>query len=381
MLLSIFNNEYKTAESEVNMIKKLLSILLVLAFILVMPIYAFADESSIDGIRSLKTEEELIDYATNIFPEHLHALVEVGELDGYEDYSFGEPFTVFNVVENTNSSCFPVLQNEKIVAILEISENNGEYNSSLSVSFAKELEDILNNDKMKDFVLLTDGIHLQAFNGEDSIEIFNLYNDGTEVRELSSKLSLSLSSLYSVLPKSDLKKELKEDVYLAKSQYPEGPKSYRTLGVRGVSQGSHDWCWAATCAAMINYKKVKSLSASDVAKYVFPNNPEQGGSWSAIKKAYNHWGLYPSKTGVISFRNVKSDINSNKPMHLGLKGHSVGLIGYEDWVGSPDGNNGRILILLEPNGGVHKSVRLNSYGNFTYKLGGGDNAWQYTRRF
>jgi len=227
--------------------KKVLSILLVLAITLVVSVPVFAGQNSINGIRSLKTQAELVEYATNIFPKHLHALVESGDLNGpIEEYSFGEPFTVFNVKENTNSSCFR---------------------------------------------------------------------------------------------------------------------------------------WAATCAAMINHLKGRSLSASDVANYVFPNNPEQGATWSGIKKAYNHWGLYPSQTGTISFTEVKSDINSNKPMHLGLNGHSVGLIGYEDWVGSAGGNNDRILILLEPNGGVHKSVALNSSGNFTYSLGGGRNAWKYTRRF
>ena len=44
----------------------------------------------------------------------------------------------------------------------------------------------------------------------------------------------------------------------------------------------------------------------------------------------NDWGLYPSLTGMIRFAEVKSGINSYKPMYLGLKGHLVGLIGYED---------------------------------------------------
>ena len=61
-------------------------------------------------------------------------------------------------------------------------------------------------------------------------------------------------------------------------------------------------------------------------------------------------------------------------MHLGLKGHSVGLIGYEDGGGSVGEIYDRILILLEFNGGVHKRVKLNSSGNFTYQLGGGKNA-------
>jgi hypothetical protein len=365
--------------------KKVLSILLVLAITLVVSVPVFAGQNSINGIRSLKTQAELVEYATNIFPKHLHALVESGDLNGpIEEYSFGEPFTVFNVKENTNSSCFPVLQNEDIVAILEISENQGEYYSSLSVSFARELEDIIDSNMMRSFVLLTDGVHLQAFDGENSVEIFKLYDDGNKVEELSSDFTLSLSSLSKILSQSDLQTELRANDFLYSSLHPTaiyGPASYKTLEVRGVSQGNHPWCWAATCAAMINHLKGRSLSASDVANYVFPNNPEQGATWSGIKKAYNHWGLYPSQTGTISFTEVKSDINSNKPMHLGLNGHSVGLIGYEDWVGSAGGNNDRILILLEPNGGVHKSVALNSSGNFTYSLGGGRNAWKYTRRF
>lgn len=196
--------------------------------------------------------------------------------------------------------------------------------------------------------------------------------------------NIALSSLSEVSPQSDLRTELSTNELLDESIYPtaiEKPRAYKKLGVRGVSQGSNPWCWAATCAAMINYLKGKSLSASEVAEYVFPNNPVQGGTWNDMKKAYNNWGLYPSQTGVITFKQVKRYIDSYKPMHLGLKGHSVGLVGYEDWVGSGGGNNDRILILLEPNGGVHRSVYLNSSGNFTYDLGGGSNAWKYTRRF
>lgn len=49
--------------------------------------------------------------------------------------------------------------------------------------------------------------------------------------------------------------------------------------------------------------------------------------------------------------------------------------------GVTGGNNEQILILLEPNGGVHKSVALNSSGNFYYDLGGGEDAWVHTIEF
>lgn len=364
--------------------KKIFSMLLVLVITLGMSLPVLANENSAHGIRSLETQIELVEYAQNIFPKHLHALVDIGDLNGsVQDYILGEPFTVFNVKENTNSSCFPVLQNREIVAILEISEKHGEYNSILSTSFSKELNNLLEQRQLNDFVLLTDGVNLQAFNGERSINLFKLYDDGDEVGELYNDFRIPISSLSKVSSASDMGTELLANDYRYRSIRPtavDGPTSYRTVNVNGVSQ-SGNTCWAAVCATMINFYRGESLSDVTVARYVFGDNWNQGAVWNDMRSAYNHWGLYPSQTGVISFSDVKSEINASRPMHLGLDGHSVGLIGYEDWVGSHGGSNDRILILMEPNGAVHASVRLNSSGNFTYRLGGGENAWICTRRF
>ena len=78
-------------------------------------------------------------------------------------YSLGESFTIFNVKEKTHSTCFPVLCNSKMVAILEVNKVGREYTSTLSQSFAKELEKRLLDNEKKSFVLITDGVHLQAF--------------------------------------------------------------------------------------------------------------------------------------------------------------------------------------------------------------------------
>ena len=53
--------------------KKVLSILLALAITLVGVVPVFADENSVNGIRSLETQTELLEYATNVIPKHLHA--------------------------------------------------------------------------------------------------------------------------------------------------------------------------------------------------------------------------------------------------------------------------------------------------------------------
>ena len=57
--------------------KKVLSILLALAITLVGVVPVFADENPVNGIRSLETQTELLEYATNVFPKHLHAVVEI----------------------------------------------------------------------------------------------------------------------------------------------------------------------------------------------------------------------------------------------------------------------------------------------------------------
>ncbi len=331
--------------------------LLVIAISLGISLPILANENTIHGGRSLETQLELVEYAQDIFPKHLHALVEIGDLNGsMEEYSLGEPFTVFNFKENTNSSCFPVLQNGEIAAILEVSKIQGEYNSTLSISFSKELNNLLEKGELNDFVLLTDGINLQASNGKRSINIFKLYDDGNEVGELYNEFNLSISSLSKVVSETDLETDLETESVarsfasnIIRPTAVDGPKSYRTLNVNGVSQ-SGDTCWAAVCATMINYYRGESLSAVDVAKYVFGDDWDKGGTWTDMRNAYNHWGLYPSETGVISFSDVKSEIDDSKPMHLGLNGHSVGLIGYENWVGSAGGSNDRILILMEPKG-------------------------------
>lgn len=367
--------------------KKFLSLLLSVVMMFTLSIPAFAASNDSSKIVSIESDSELYSYAARTFPQHLHALLETGDLPGSaSNYTLGQSFSIFNTEAQTNSTCFPVLYNGEIVAIFEVSATSSEYQSSLSVSFAKELSAFLTSGQMKNFVLITDGVHLHAYDGNKSVEIFQLYPDG----EIFTPSNLNyISSLFS---RTQVTTTTYTNLTTSQSQLalrgPVEPKEYKTVDVKGVSQGSHPWCWAATCAALINYYEGENLSAKDVAEYVFPKDPEQGGNWDDMEKAYNHWGLYPTESsGTVSFSTIKSNINDDYPMHIRLKagifgqlGHSVGLIGYEDWTGVP-GEGSRIIILLEPNGGVHKSVNLNSSGNFSYNLGGDSYSWSRTITF
>lgn len=375
--------------------KKILSLTAAILLFVMLTTSVFAASDAFTGIRSLKVNNDLTEYAFDIFPKHLHALLKTGALSGdMEEYGIGDPFTVFNVKEDTNSDCFPVLKNGNIVAILEVVDDNGEYNSSMSVSFAEELKDLLTDRTLNDFVLLTDGVNLQAFDGKRTVDVFKLFEDGSEPGVLAEDFDLPFSSLSKTSEIYDLTTDLNLESYktadasLLSRPVPELIDS-RILNVRGVIQEGYT-CWAATCAAIINYYNRDYLTAKDVARYVKGDGWNESGYWSEMKRAYNHWGLRPAQTGVIGFGRVKSNINHGDPMHLGLNyrdgagkdhGHSLGLIGYEVWDDPYYYEYDRVLILLEPNTGRERSVTLNSDGNFRYRLSGGMYEWVYTREF
>lgn len=366
--------------------------------------YSFASNFVYTEPISIKTEiisDETVNYAKSIYTKHLLSLIDANEINGdLNEFSLGNSFNLYNVKTKTHSSCFTIIYKKSIVAILEVYKDNNEFSSSLSKSFSDELNTLLtyNTQNIGNFFLLTDGVNLQAFDGVNSVKIYELYEN--ENSEDLGKLFTKNTKIQNKVNHSKLIEPIKSSDSLGIStvarpilQHQNSildlnhvtttsliePFEGKTINVRGVSQGNHPWCWAATTAAMINFYKGYSLKASNIAKYVFPKNPEQGGDWTDMKKAYNHWGLYPKQTGIIGFNSVMYNINKNKPMHLGLKGHSVGLIGYRKWIDEYGGS--RVLVLLEPNGGVRKSVTLKSNNNFNYQLGGGTNAWIYTREF
>ena len=381
-----------------NKLKKLLTFILILSMVFLnintITVKAIENNYHYSYILTEDINDDIKGYAENIFQKHIIALIDAQEIQGnIIDYRIGNPFKIYNVENKTNSTCFPIIKDSEIVLILEVSGNKHNYLSSLSKSFSENLENLLKTEYISsnEFILLTDGINLKAYNGEKNIKLFETYDNNQKEQFFSKKDSvdlkntnkLSLSNLTTEMTISN--KDNNKSITIPNNRQGDfsifsvvKPYEGKTINVKGVNQGSHPWCWAATTAAMINYYKGYSLTAKRVAEYIFPNNPSQGGNWKNMKKAYNHWGLYPTYTGVIGFNRVALNINQNKPMHIRLKEHSVGLIGYQRWI--PNYGGDRVLILLEPNGGVKKSVTLKN-NNFCYSLGGGENAWLHTIEF
>ena len=359
--------------------KKIGCILLIL--LLIMPLsFVSANQTeslSKSSIVTLTADLDTKTYANNIFIQHLSALLESRQIrENIGEYYLCEPISIFNTVNNTYSFCFPVKSHGEIKFILDVTKVENEFVSSLSTSFSKQLQLFLESERSGEFILLTDGWSVSAFNGIEKIDLLSFPQEKIN----KSKMTFFINHYQPLLKRFTLK-QLDLNTFIA-ARAPVNIKSQKILNVKGVSQGKNPWCWAATCAAIINYEYGYSLNASNVANYVYPKNPGRPGGLTEIKKAYNHWGLYPKQTDTIPFNTVKYHINRNSPLHLRLVGngrHSIALIGYQEW--DQNFGNSKILVLLEPNGGIRKSVTLNSNGNFSYTLGGDRLSWQFTLEF
>lgn len=313
--------------------------------------------------------EKMTEYAINILPKHLHALSAINATDRYQ---IGKAFTIFHVQTKQKLLYYPIIKNNNIFALMGVICSDNVFSSNFSTALVQNLYEI-----NKKAYLLTDGTQIQAWDGKNTIQVADLSNNTVPCRLID---FCSHDDLREIEPIAVTDLLQPQDHYfgLTTERAPIYPKTSKILSVDGVLQVGNT-CWAATCAALINYYQDESLTAQEVASYVYGSDWNKGGTWTEIKSAYNHWGLFPKETDIVSFRRVEANIDSYRPMHLGLTGHSVALIGYEEWSSEYGGD--KILVLLEPNSASQVSVTLNSKGNFSYMLGGGADAWQSTREF
>ena len=150
--------------------KKLICFILVLSMIICFSYTANANTliSGVIGgnILSYAVSDEIVDFAESEIHAHLNSFLRDGLMAGTKyDYALGEAFTVHNAAINSYNFCFPVIKAREIIGILEVSRVDNELISIFSTSFSTEITNLLVTNRNKSYILLTDGICLQAFDG------------------------------------------------------------------------------------------------------------------------------------------------------------------------------------------------------------------------
>lgn len=327
--------------------------------------------------------KEADDFALSEFPKQLEAIAsdpgsygfDAAQLSGLK---LGKAFNVYQYKDGNISSIkgysYPVLFGDKIEGILSVVKNvDGDYTASLSKSFADKLNDLTGDN----FALINIKGNIFAVNAKKSILLYKHHSkkNTSEAAPSSSQLQNIDKAVKKEAPKSV---NVKAPTAVSNNLSAKAAVSKKILPVSIVLQGQHPWCWAATCAALINYHKGTSLTAPTVVRYIYGSLVDEGGSMDQINQVYQHWGLNPVEyDNPLTYSNVVSLINSNDPINslmyysdgYDTEGHSMSIVGY----------SGKTYKMIDPNEDYYVSVTATTSGsNVEYNLNGEDFVWTYT---
>lgn len=256
------------------------------------------------------------------------------ELDRQCTISYG---TAFNLNE---IAYIPVLINNEIVALLAITETDGEYGWTLSKDFSNGLNSIASFTSAEvPAVLYTSSGNVYAdisgnitqltFNPEIEEDI-----DSNLIQNLSGKLGVVVN-LYSIS---------EQDIAVDSEMLESRAATSKTLDLDlAETQSDQSWCSAFAGAQILRYIGKGSIYAEDIMKYFYPKESanalkEKSISNSQLIEYANEKGSKPTRVSkTLSLDSVKKQIDSGKPVYLGCEGrdtykkarHALVLRGYD----------------------------------------------------
>lgn len=325
--------------------KRLLT--LVIALVMMLPVLSSrsiaADAGEQRDVKELylisdKVNDDHIAYANSEKENVLMALKDVVSLDGFvlEDMiSFGKPF-------NLNESTYiPIIIGNKIVALMAVSDFEGELGWTLSKDFSDGLNQIskltslespasLYTVKGNVFAIISGKeIQLTFYPELEVSEDSKLYNDA----EIPSKNVVNVMEIENL----EGSYRLYNMVFASRSS----SSKYIDLDL-AETQEDQSWCSAFAGAQILRQRGKGKIYANNIMRYFYPNVSyddlkKKSISHNQLIKYANNKKSYPSKsTGTLSLDSVKKQIDSKKSIYLSCDGtgtykkanHALVLRGY-----------------------------------------------------
>ncbi|MFU0826527.1 MAG: Peptidase-C39-2 domain-containing protein [Lachnoclostridium sp.] len=320
----------------------LLAITLSLGTVLTTGASVFEEKNSKDPglyVFTKETSNEIITYAVNKFPGMLLSHLKNNNMNAnIDEFRLGMPINI-----KANNSVgriyhFPVFQGDSVSCILTVYDDGNEYYVQLEESLlAKKLDSYMNktdeNNAIK-FVSDEDGFYA-FFDGQ--------YEPLTP-ESLINKSNFDISNTTGT--KADEKAiDLSKTLATASTVTIQETPSSKVLSVKSVPQTDDgtfngtqmNWCGAACTAAIINYKKSKSLTAKDVTIKALGSAKDEGITNDQVIKVAKEYNLSPKSGDPLSSSTVIDEIVGLRPIFMqmqrdtgsGKAYHALVLIGYD----------------------------------------------------
>lgn len=293
---------------------------LFLVLFLLVPSLSFATDSSSN-------------YLQTALPKHVQAMKSLDpSFNTANDLAFGVELPVYSAqngsLSATDVKYVTVFSGGRAIAYIAVSKTDaGEWTSGFGKMFLEEAQNAGIADKLNEYTLVKVSGKLIAAKGDSAVILSeSLEPSSVNMKNIQELVGKKSKMSFRTLGNANKKTYVKMAATRASS---------KMLDVKVVLQNGKPICWAAACAAVINYVKGESLTAEKVAQDMGVTG---GAGWSTMLKAYKKYGMSPSEYNALPSKTVFSVINSNKPIHMGSytktnSGHSTVLRGYTQGVG------------------------------------------------
>lgn len=283
-----------------------------------------------------------------------------------EDYYSLSPIKINNLNEESGELegfIVPILYRDEVSAIFEIHFDNYDSFATLSSDVSPEFSQLISDSK-EGFVAVAVNGDLLAMLDTGLVPI----NNAKE--ELNFKeLNWIYDQIYNLIYTEP---ELLSIEHMGINNLMAlEPDEHAYVNLRWVPQVGEPWCWAATCASIINYVNGINYNAQDIIEIV---SNDGGATKIVISETYKKLGLYPSQTPVLYFNEVRTQINRRNPINILVTGHSVAIKGYERYYDVAD-----IYIIQDPNFSYNRTMDVfDRPGDMYLILNGIKRYWYWT---
>lgn len=330
-------------------------------------------------IFSKEVDDDILQYAysekENVFLSLKNVVgTALNKFDISDTVAYGNAFDLNGI------GYIPIIIDKEIIALLAISETDGDYGWTLSEDFSDGLNKIasftsvgepaeLYTDKGNVYAVISGDVTQLTFSPEIEAEITCEAPQGISDN---SKMVIDLFAI----SESDCKVDIQSictETYAA---------NYKYLNLDlAETQGSQSWCAAFAGAQILRYRGKGKIYAKDIMKYFYPDKNDNDLSKKTVSHsqliAYaNTKGSYPVKVAkTLDLDTVKNQINSSKPIYLSCektdgnesRWHAFVLRGYDTSVGA--------YSIWNPWDAKYISM---SYFSKSISAGGGKYIWEKT---
>lgn len=278
----------------------------------------------------------------------------------------GDYFSIYNAEDEDLFFVYPIYVNSICKYIAEVSED-GTPTVTNNIDIIKKIKLL---DSGQYVVYIDNGLlYAESYLGKEFISQVYL-SEQNEIKDFvtdtfyEKKQFLDLNYSFENLRYVDINSE--EYIYTIENKQNNNSRSvvggiedslitYKCNITNFVSQGNYGLCWSAASATIINYKTGSNFNAQYLAdKYHI--DYDAGANAVQIQSCLNGSGLsYNASASKISWSQIKSNINADKPFVIGLvqSGAGIGhaLTGYGYGCLSRDTGVGfRTIYAWDPNG-------------------------------